>query len=272
MPQGGDGPTIRLPGMPFPQRLLTEDEEVVVEIRPHWVFLGRPLVVGLAVVALSIAVVVKFSDAPPDVLYVLLVLVGCSALWLVARLVRWFATSLVVTTTRIVQRSGVLGRHGLELRLERVNQLSYHQSILDRIMRTGELHVEVGGETGVVVFARVPRPAVVQSIVTEQIDALRHRSVVPVSSGAVSSGAVSSGAVGPGPVSSGAVGPGSVSSGAVGPWVEDTPPSGTARVPRSFLGEDTVADRLLQLDELRRRGIVTDEEFASKKAELLARL
>ncbi len=33
-----------------------------------------------------------------------------------------------------------------------------------------------------------------------------------------------------------------------------------------------MATRLVQLDELRRRGIVTDAEFASKKAELLDRL
>jgi hypothetical protein len=249
--------------VPFPRRLLTEDEEVVVEIRPHWAFLGRPLVVAVGVVTLSIVVVVAFSKAPPAVLYILLVLVACSALWLVARLVRWFATSLVVTTTRIVQRSGVFGRTGLELRLERVNQLSYHQSISDRILRTGELHVEMGGETGVVVFDRVPRPAAVQSIITEQIDALRHRSVVPVSSGAVESGPVGSwhedGATRHPPRNGVAMS-------------DDTPPSGTARMSRPPHGEETVADRLMQLDELRRRGIVTDEEFASKKAELLDRL
>jgi hypothetical protein len=249
--------------VPFPRRLLTEDEEVVVEIRPHWAFLGKPLVVAVGVVTLSIVVIAVFSKAPPAVLYILLVLVACSALWLVARLVRWFATSLVVTTTRIVQRSGVFGRTGLELRLERVNQLSYHQSISDRILRTGELHVEMGGETGVVVFDRVPRPAAVQSIITEQIDALRHRSVAPVSSGPVSSGPVGSwhedGAARHPPRNGVAM-------------TDDTPPSGTARVSRPPHGEETVADRLMQLDELRRRGIVTDEEFASKKAELLDRL
>jgi membrane protein YdbS with pleckstrin-like domain len=243
--------------MPFPRRLLTEDEEVVVEIRPHWAFLGKPLVLFVSVVALVIAVMVAFSSAPPALLYVMLILLACSSLWLAGRLVRWFATSLVVTTTRIVQRSGVFGRTGLELRLERVNQLSYHQSIPDRILRTGELHVEMGGETGVVVFARVPRPAAVQSIITEQIDALRHRSAVPVSSAPVGSWAEDGAARrrGNGVAIS-----------------DDTPPSGTARYARAPLGQDTVADRLLQLDELRRRGIVTEEEFASKKAELLDRL
>ncbi len=161
--------------MPFPRRLLTEDEEVVVELRPHWAFLGRPLAAAVAVVILAIAIVAYFPNAPVGVVYVLLVLVTGSALWLAARLVRWFATSFVVTTTRIVQRSGVFSRSGLELRLERVNQLSYHQSIPGRILRTGELHVEMGGDTGVVVFDHVPRPAAVQSVITEQIDALRHR-------------------------------------------------------------------------------------------------
>jgi len=241
--------------MPFPRRLLTEDEEVVVELRPHWAYLGRPLVVAVAVVALAIALVVNFSSAPVGVLYVLLALVTGSALWLAGRLVRWFASSFVVTNTRIIQRTGVFARRGLELRLERVNQLSYHQSIPDRILRTGELHVEMGGDTGLVVFDHVPRPAAVQSVITEQIDALRHRSGVPMSTG-------------PRQASWNGASPRVPCPGITG----DTPPSGVARVTRSPQGEDTVAGRLVQLDELRRRGIVTDAEFASKKAELLDRL
>ena len=247
--------------MPFPRRLLTEDEEVVVELRPHWAFLGRPLAVAVAVVTSSIAVLVVFSNAPTFVLYALLVLVAGSALWLAGRLVRWFATSLVVTTTRIVQRSGVFSRNGLELRLERVNQLSYHQSIPGRILRTGELHIEMGGDTGVVVFDYVPRPAAVQSVITEQIDALRHRAGVPLVTGPARASWE-----GGEPRRAGRSG----GSGLASP--DDTPPSGTARLERAAHGDDSVADRLLQLDELHRRGIVNDAEFASKKAELLDRL
>ncbi len=52
----------------------------------------------------------------------------------------------------------------------------------------------------------------------------------------------------------------------------ETPPSGTPAVVPARGGDGSVADRLVQLDELRRRGIVNDAEFAAKKAELLARL
>jgi uncharacterized membrane protein YdbT with pleckstrin-like domain len=246
--------------MPFPRRLLTEDEDVVVELRPHWAFLGKPLAVTIAVVTLSITILVVFSNAPTFVLYALLVAVAGSALWLAGRLVRWFATSLVVTTTRIVQRSGVFSRNGLELRLERVNQLSYHQSIPGRILRTGELHVEMGGDTGVVVFDHVPRPAAVQSVITEQIDALRHRSAVPLTAGPRQASWDAAPARPARP------------NGREPATTDDTPPSGIARQGRAASGDDSVADRLVQLDELRRRGIVSDAEFASKKAELLDRL
>jgi uncharacterized membrane protein YdbT with pleckstrin-like domain len=232
--------------MPFPRRLLTEDEEVVVELRPHWAFLGWPLVAAVGAVAVSIAVLVALSHAPAGVMYVLLALVSGTALWLAARLVRWFATTLVVTNSRIVQRSGVLSRSGFELRLERVNQLSYHQTILDRIFRTGELHVEMGGDTGVVLFDHVPRPAAVQSVITEQINALHQRHM---------GASDSTWEVDPGPGPTG-----------------DTPPAGTPRVARAPFEEGSVAGRLVELDELRRRGILTDAEFASKKAELLDRL
>jgi uncharacterized membrane protein YdbT with pleckstrin-like domain len=175
-------------------------------------------------------------------------LVAVTALWLSTRLVRWFASTLTVTTYRIVQRSGVMARHGLELRLERVNQLSYNQSLADRLLRTGELLVEVGGDTGVVVFDHVPRPAAVQSVITEQITAMRRRadawsSAVPETWDPMER------------------------------WpTGDTPASGIPVVTRPATPDGSVADRLVQLDELRRRGIVDDAEFKAKKAELLDRL
>jgi len=234
--------------MSFPRRLLTDDEEVVVELRPHWSYLGWPLIVTVAVVALAMVVAVSYPHASVWVLYVMLVLVAVTALWLSSRLVRWFASSLTVTTYRIVQRSGVISRHGLELRLERVNQLSYNQSLADRLLRTGELLIEVGGDTGVVVFDHVPRPAAVQSVVTEQITAMRRRadawsSAVPEMWDPTEH------------------------------WpTGDTPASGIPVVTRPTTPDGSVADRLVQLDELRRRGIVNDAEFKAKKAELLDRL
>ncbi len=242
--------------MTFPRRLLTEGEEVVVELRPHWAFLGWPLVATVAAAGLAVAIDVAFRHAPAGVGDVLLGVFAVAALWLAGRTLRWVTTSLVLTTTRIVERSGVLGRRALELRLERINELSYHQSLPGRLARTGELMVETGGESGVIIFEHVPRPAAFQSLITEQISAFHDARRVRFG----------------GPVDVPGVAPGA-------PFHADTPPTGGPAVPMTpapmpgpAAAAPSVADRLMQLGELRRRGIVSAAEFEAKKAELLQQL
>lgn len=219
--------------MPIPARLLNDGEEVVAELRPHWVFLGWPLVATGAAVALAVGVSLVLPSSAPDwTNLVLLVPVVVAAVWLAGRGLRRRASELVVTTTRLVQRDGVLSRSVTEIRLDRINRISSHQSLGGRLLGTGELLVEVGGELGVVVFDRVRRPADVAHLITEQMEAARRS---------------------PAPAPTAWAGPA-------------TPTGGTPRA-----GSD-VADQLVQLDELRRRGILTADEFEAKKAELLRRL
>jgi hypothetical protein len=240
--------------MRFPRRLLTEGEDVVVELRPHWAFLGWPLVAAVAAAALAIGVTVAFSP-PAAAGDILLGVLAVALLWLAGRALRWVTTGLVLTSSRLIERSGVFGRRALELRLERINELSYRQSLPGRLCRTGELTVETGGESGDITFDHVPRPAAFQSLITAQIAAFhenrRIRYATPIP----------------------ADGPGA-------PEHADTPPHGA--VPVSATGpaagtvgapaQPTVADRLMQLGELRRRGIVSAAEFEAKKAELLQQL
>ena len=54
-----------------------------------------------------------------------------------------------------------------------------------------------------------------------------------------------------------------------------TSPTAAARPteqPTPATSQFDVRDRLIQLDDLRRRGIISEEEFAAKKTELLNRI
>ncbi|HEY7948873.1 MAG TPA: PH domain-containing protein [Acidimicrobiales bacterium] len=240
--------------MTFPRKLLTDGEDVVVDLRPHWAFLGWPLVATVGAVALAVAVEAAVSSLPTGVLYVLLAAIGLTALWLAGRLLRWVTTSLVLTTMRMVERSGVFARRALEIRLDRINELSYHQSLVARLFRTGEVMVEMGGETGVVTFEHVPRPAAFQSLITEQMSALL--------------GGRRGGGPPPAPVV-----PARPAAADPAPLADETPPRGVPAVSAAAAGrEPSVAERLTQLSELRRRGVVTEAEFEAKKAQLLEQL
>lgn len=222
--------------MPMPARWLADGEEVVAELRPHWVFLGWPLVATVAAAALAVGLNVAVR-LPGWTGWVVLAPVVAAGLWLAGRVLRRRASELVITTTRLVQRAGVVSRQVTDIRLDRINRLSSHQSVVGRLIGTGQLLVEVGGDLGVVVFDRVRRPAEVARLVTEQMDARR-----------------------PGPPAS-------------APWATAAPaPSQWATPPGGTPAHRDVADQLVELDELRRRGILTEQEFTAKKTELLRRL
>jgi hypothetical protein len=252
--------------VPYPSKLLTEGESVVVELRPTWLVLGWPLVASIAAAILAIVVLISFPSAPTGVGYFLLILVLVPAGWLGLRALKWHTTSIVLTNTRILERRGVFSRVGIEVRLDRVNELSYRQTLLERIVRTGSLEVEVGGETGVVIFAHLPHPAAVQSLITEQIEAMRRARSgwIPGMPGQQPGQPVPMVAQ-QGPPQ--AYPPAPVPQGPY-PAAPPAPPS----YPQQSYPQQTVADRLMQLDQLRQKGILSESEFQQKKLELLQQL
>jgi Bacterial PH domain/Short C-terminal domain len=263
--------------MAFPQRLLTEGEEVVVEMRPHWSFLGWPLVAALAAVALVVAIVATFPGAPVGVSYALLAVLVVAALWLAGRYARFRSTSLILTTIRLISRRGILGRNGMELRLERINQLSFHQSLLGLLLRYGDVVVEVGGEAGLEAFDHVRHPQALQSLITEQVAALHGRTAPgnsasddrhtpPTGTPAIWENAADQ-PTALHPVVSRPAGPPPMAS----PPPAAPPPPPAAPQPLAA-PQQTVAERLVQLDDLRQRGILSTDEFETKKAQLLEQL
>jgi hypothetical protein len=255
--------------MAYPRRLLTENEQVVVEVHPHWSFLGWTVPVSVLALAALIAQNIGWSSAPRFIHDVLYGLLGLALLWTAARVFKWRTTSVVITNVRLVSRRGVLSRSGLDVRLDRMNEISYHQSIVGRILGTGQLMVEVGGETGVVIFDHMRRPAALSSVVQEQLANWRRGFV-------------------PGPSSAGpSAQPSAPSSPDQQPRIydptstqgpstfSDTPPAGYGggrsggAHSEKVDPKNPVAQRLIELDELRRRGILSESEFATKKAELL---
>ena len=156
--------------MPFPRRLLNDHEEVVLDLHPHWWALSGPALALAACLAAAVVASVAVHGAAHDpVVIALLVVVLVALWWFVRRYLRWATTNFVLTTDRLIFRSGVLARHGRELPLERVEDVSFHQTLFERLLGAGDLLVESGGERGQQVFSRIPRPARVQNEIWRQV-------------------------------------------------------------------------------------------------------
>ncbi|MGA9077985.1 MAG: PH domain-containing protein [Acidimicrobiales bacterium] len=159
--------------MTFSRRAIDEDEEVLLEARPHWSLLVGPSLVATVVLAGSVAIYVTWSAAPRWFDWVLLGVTVLAVCRFLARLVQWRSTDLVVTTMRVIYRRGVVRRSGREILISSIQDVSYVQTLLERMIGKGELSVQSAGGRGEAPFENVRHPAVVQGLINRTIEESR---------------------------------------------------------------------------------------------------
>lgn len=94
-----------------------------------------------------------------------------SAAWVLVQLIKWRTTYFVVTSHRLIYRQGVVSRDGVEIPLERVNNVNFGQSVLERMLGVGDLLIESGGKDGQQTFTDIAQPERVQNIIHSTIQA-----------------------------------------------------------------------------------------------------
>ena len=110
-----------------------ENEQVIYEGRPSWRSILGFYIMGLVLVAVAAAIGYFVQDAT------LAAIVGAAALLLLL-LVGWLrrlSTRYAITDRRLRIQRGILSRKSEETRVERVQNVSVSQSLLERILRVG---------------------------------------------------------------------------------------------------------------------------------------
>jgi uncharacterized membrane protein YdbT with pleckstrin-like domain len=95
--------------------------------------------------------------------------------WFGLTYLEWVTTNFVITTDRLIYRHGVLSKHGVEIPLDRVNTVFFSQSILERMVGSGDLVIESAGEMGRQNFSNVRKPSAVQNEIYVQMEANENR-------------------------------------------------------------------------------------------------
>lgn len=171
--------------MGFPTRLLREGEEVVLTIRPHWWYLAGPVAVSSLVIAGSLTAAVEGVPSWAD--WVAVGALVLAMLWLVGRYLRWATNLLVLTTTRLIDQRGIIARRRREIPLVSLTDISFRQSIFQRLIGAGNVLLESAGKESQEVFQDLPRPAQVHNEIYQQMDLARAASRVPSAAGPVMS-------------------------------------------------------------------------------------
>ncbi|MGY1821288.1 PH domain-containing protein [Geodermatophilus sp. SYSU D00079] len=159
--------------MPYPDKLLADDEEVVRHLHPHWLTIFWPIVAFLLVVGAACFGAALVPEGPQQGV-VRLVVAGVALVllaWTVlVPLLRWRTTHYVITTHRLLFREGVLARRGRDIGLSRITDVSYRQTLWERVINSGTLTIESAGDGGATVLRQIPDSDGVQHLLNHMME------------------------------------------------------------------------------------------------------
>ena len=138
-------------------------EQVLYEGHPSWRAILDFYIKGIlvtAVVCLLVAVGTNiFGDETETGLVSIIALVGV-ALTILIGFIKRVATSYTITNRRLHIKRGIVSRTIQETRLERVQNVNYQQSVLQRVLQIGNVDFDTAaGDDYNFVFAGVSDPA-----------------------------------------------------------------------------------------------------------------
>ncbi len=212
--------------MSYPQNELHPTEELVLDLHPHWWFFAKSAAVLVGAFVLGIIVLANGWDWAkiPVGLFILVTVV-----WFTERYIRWVSTHFVLTSDRVIFRTGIVAKHGIEIPLERINTIFFHQRIFERMLGLGDLEIESASKDGAQRFEDIHNPSAVQNEIYKQMEANEIKAAARISGGINAAQAAGSAA-------------------------------------------DSIPDQIARLAQLRDQGVLTEEEFQAKKADLLGRM
>jgi uncharacterized membrane protein YdbT with pleckstrin-like domain len=142
---------------------LQPGERVLYQGHPSWrstldfYAKGLALTTGAALIA---AIATSFGAGGANEGLVMIVSLAGVALTIVAGLVRRMATSYTITDRRLHIRRGIVSRTVQETRLQRVQNVNYRQTLLQRMLRIGDVDFDTAaGHELDFIFTGVAEPA-----------------------------------------------------------------------------------------------------------------
>ena len=127
---------------------------------------------GVLIVAFGVGVGTNIANGDTDSGLVALVAVVGVAIVVIAGFIKRVTVHYTITTRRLHIKRGIVSREIQETRLERVQNVNYDQSVLQRLLQVGDVDFDTAaGDDYNFVFAGVANP----DEVVESVDRATHR-------------------------------------------------------------------------------------------------
>lgn len=223
----------------YADTLLSEGEHIVLRTRQHWLATivdGRApwatFVAGLALLLLTIGMEAGGLRSVLGVVDLVVLVVALA--WLAKHYWSWSAQDYIVTNRRVLKVEGIINKRSADSSLEKINDAVLEQNLFGRIFGYGDLDILTAADVAIDRYRMLNAAPGFKKAMLDQKHALETEFTrLP------------------------------------------SPPlraAGTGGVPSRPMTADEVTRALGDLADLRDRGALSQDEYETKKRELLARL
>jgi uncharacterized membrane protein YdbT with pleckstrin-like domain len=153
------------------RKLLNDGEHIILSTRTHVKVLFLPAVVLIIVAGLAgYLSSLPTGDQAAVWRWVIWGIAAVLVVWfVVAPFLRWLLTSYTFTSRRLITRTGVFTRRGHDIPLNRISDISYEKSLVDRMFGCGTLVVSDASELGRVELRDIPQVEQAQLTVSDEL-------------------------------------------------------------------------------------------------------
>jgi uncharacterized membrane protein YdbT with pleckstrin-like domain len=125
--------------------MAVEEEREVWSGRPSWRGRMAILAPGVLLTILALVVCLWAGASWLVTLVVVAVIAVVTVVWVLLETIRW---KYAITNRRILVRHGLVSIHEQTARLERVQDVTLHQTLFDRMFGVGRLQIDTAGSSG----------------------------------------------------------------------------------------------------------------------------
>ena len=139
---------------------LRDHERRLFETRTHWLSLWKPFLIFLATAVFLYFAYFRMDSggATPTLRKVSLIFFVLGALYFAYRELYRRRDIWVVTNLRVIDERGIFTLFTKESPLEKINNLSYEQNIVGRMLNYGQIEIQTAAEDGATIYALITNP------------------------------------------------------------------------------------------------------------------
>ena len=141
---------------------LKNNEQILFKTQHHWIVLVYPFIISLVIFGLFVLLYSLISNASFWIIIIGLLSFGYFGYqYLERRFDIW-----VVTNLRILDEQGVFSISAKESPLEKINNVTYHQSLMGRMLGFGDIEIQTAAEMGATTYRKIAKPNELKDAIT----------------------------------------------------------------------------------------------------------